>query len=372
MRRAVRTIAALGFAATTSILSIAGCGFFADEQGTGAGSCEDDMNPCTIDACATGMTTHTHVANGETCSRGENDGVCVDGACALTCEAQGTPCKCASDSECPVDKQCIDWSCDMGQCKSTQSPEGQVVDTLEMGDCKSVACQNGTPQTVADANDVPADTLGDCQKPVCNNEMPATIPDDKDKPADTGCVSNSCSAGMVIPKNAVPGTACATGFCDSAGMCVNCLTEKDWKLCGSANCLAKLCTGESCGMQPNAVCQSGFCADGVCCDTACTDECKSCNVTGMVGTCSNIPYYQEDPTYVDPVTMSNLSCNVVVAGSVCNGMGKCLRIINTACNQNASCISNSCVSLKCLGAPGEACAANSQCVSMMCVMGACK
>ncbi len=33
-------------------------------------------------------------------------------------------------------------------------------------------------------------------------------------------------------------------------------------------------------------CASGFCVSGVCCNTACTDQCSSCAVAGLVGTCS--------------------------------------------------------------------------------------
>jgi hypothetical protein len=36
-------------------------------------------------------------------------------------------------------------------------------------------------------------------------------------------------------------------------------------------------------------CQSGHCADGVCCDLDCSADCKVCNLSGRVGTCSLAP-----------------------------------------------------------------------------------
>ena len=35
-------------------------------------------------------------------------------------------------------------------------------------------------------------------------------------------------------------------------------------------------------------CSSTFCAQGVCCDTACAGACKSCALTGTLGTCTNV------------------------------------------------------------------------------------
>src|SRR6476469_2375310 len=46
----------------------------------------------------------------------------------------------------------------------------------------------------------------------------------------------------------------------------------------------KKANGQVCGCAGE--CASGFCADGVCCNVACSDTCKSCALTGSMGTCS--------------------------------------------------------------------------------------
>jgi hypothetical protein len=111
----------------------------------------------------------------------------------------------------------------------------------------------------------------------------------------------------------------------------------------------------------------------VCCDTACTDTCKSCTVGNMKGTCTNIPYYQEDPSYKDPVLMTPASCTNAT-GSVCNGAGACLKKVLKICGSDADCISGKCAmpALVCLGAKGEACSSGGACASGSCnAMGAC-
>jgi hypothetical protein len=64
-------------------------------------------------------------------------------------------------------------------------------------------------------------------------------------------------------------------------------------------------------------CASGFCVDGYCCDTECTGECMACNLPGLEGTCSYIPYGDDpdlecmpDPAYPE-------------CAGACDGMGAC-------------------------------------------------
>ena len=59
-------------------------------------------------------------------------------------------------------------------------------------------------------------------------------------------------------------------------------------------------------------CASGFCANGVCCDTACADQCKACNLTGLVGTCSNKPG--------NPPCTDGTACTT---GETCQANGTC-------------------------------------------------
>ncbi len=52
----------------------------------------------------------------------------------------------------------------------------------------------------------------------------------------------------------------------------------------SAARLYDVTAGASCAT--NSQCATGFCVGGVCCNTACTDQCSSCSLSGLIGTCS--------------------------------------------------------------------------------------
>lgn len=398
-RRAVFTLACAGLFVGTLASLFLGC--FTDYKSE-KGSCQPTMmaiDECTIPKCnADGTPAYEPVPNAEKrlCFRGENEGVCVDGACALTCEAQMTPCKCSSDAACPTDKQCLDWACEAAECKSTLKPDDMLVDTLEVGDCMKSVCKAGMPQPVPDTADIPAEAEKDCRKPACTLEgmqstdpndmdmpddatlddckkdscldgMKVIVNDDTDKPADTGCSVYTCNSGTLTQANAPPGKQVTGGFCDSLGNVVPCLREMDWKACGGKMCKAKLCPAEPC--TANADCQGMFCADGFCCNTACTDECKSCGLTGKEGMCSNIPALAVDESYTDAFGTPNLRCE---NNFLCNGAGMCLKRGGVVCVVDSDCISNKCVmspmsAMKlCLGATGESCANNGQCASNKC------
>lgn len=376
-RSALASVLSLGLPAVFGVFSFAAC--YVDMTSE-KGKCQPPTTPvdeCTVYKCkADGTPAPEPVANAENkvCFRGENEGVCVDGACALTCETQGTPCKCAADTECPVDKQCLDWACDMGQCKSTQVPNGMVVDTLEMFDCKAVQCQNGVPQTVADTADFNTmDTmLGDCKMPACNGDMPSLDPKTDDFPPSNGCTSFTCSAtGDIVPMMSPIGQACAAGACDSTGACVDCLTDTDYSKCKGS---PEKCAVPKCGGQPCAAdneCKTMFCADNFCCDSACTGECKSCGITGKEGTCTSIPYLDGDKSYTDPITMvPGVSCD---APFFCSMAGKCLGGFGAPCTVDGGCLSGKCPmpSKICLGAKDEPCTNNGQCASGTCTANKC-
>ncbi|MBK9264809.1 MAG: hypothetical protein IPM54_34130 [Polyangiaceae bacterium] len=353
----------------------------------------DDGNPCTVGKCLGSGTLHEVVEDGTPCALGENAGVCQKGMCELAC---GLSCRCASDAECPYSTACVTWTCDENkQCKRTDAEDMKPVDTADPNDCKRTVCISGAPQLVNDENDtlpdvlgdckvptcvnmthstmpkdddLPAEIDGDCQKPACNNGNVESAADDADEPTDTECIDRYCADGVPSQQPAQVGTVCSTGVCNAVGACADCLNSLDWGQCGGGACPVKLCTGEPCSGNDSS-CKSGNCVDGVCCNEACTSECKSCNLSGSMGACANIPYYQDDPSYG-----AGMACEVAVAGSKCDGNGKCLRIVGAACLQDFQCISGKCdtLTMKCLGAPGEICATSSQCVSQMCTMGACQ
>ena len=80
-------------------------------------------------------------------------------------------------------------------------------------------------------------------------------------------------------------------------------------------------------------CLSNFCADGVCCNSACNTACKSCNVIGSSGTCSNLPAGSTD----------NAPTNLCVGNSQCDGMGICKKAVGATCATSTECLSGNCV-----------------------------
>lgn len=166
------------------------------------------------------------------------------------------------------------------------------------------------------------------------------------------------------------GAACVGGVCDANGKCVDCLSATDWTTCGGASCLVKRCQGQAC--TAGAECGTGKCVDNHCCNEDCTGECMSCAVAGSEGTCTNVPYYLEDPIYKHPITMVDTKCDIAMKSSKCDGNGVCLKIIEKICNEGADCLSGSCfiqmgaMTGNCLGAAGEPCSDNSLCVSGAC------
>ncbi len=370
-----------------------------------SGSCEDDGNPCTNDTCdANGKPNHIPVedATDVACFLGENEGVCRSGSCELNCITSMTTCKCSTKEDCPADTLCAIWQCTIGTCVSTAVMEGMTADPLQPGDCQKKVCQGGAlkivddpadtptdvkgdcqdpvceagvPKSMANDNDVPmTDMAGDCMKPACNAGTPGVGVDEQDPPAPTECSTFACKPdGTWTAANKNVGDVCSNGpmgeprACDKQGMCASCMNKVDFDKCkmnsSPSPCPVKLCGGATSSSATD--CQSGFLADGVCCDTTCTGECKSCNVAGMIGTCTNVPFYEVDNSYTDPVFMTPAKCDSV---SRCNGMGKCLKIIGKGCTADADCISGKCAAPVnvCLGAKGEPCTNGANCISGVC------
>jgi hypothetical protein len=81
-----------------------------------------------------------------------------------------------------------------------------------------------------------------------------------------------------------------------------------------------------------AQCASGFCVDGVCCDSACDGSCRSCAMTGKVGTCSPV------------ITAPDDTCN---GDSTCDSDGNCRKDLGKACSGPSDCASGSCVDGMC-------------------------
>lgn len=358
LRSAGVALAWLGLSTATMVLSLSAC--FVDVTEGKNGSCEDDGNPCTKDTCVGGAEQHTPDPGLE-CSLENNSGKCNEmGRCVLDCETDPSKCRCNVDTQCPPKDDCGEWTCNLASGNCERGPINENLpappEKQTKGDCKTVVCKGG------EYFDQPEDA------------------DIKDSAGD--CITYECSNGMSLPKAADVNSACTTGTCTASNVCcssnntcVDCVSASDWTKCGGGGCPVKKCNGEDATLDPDPThCKSGFVADGVCCETACTEVCKSCNVMGGVkGVCSDIPYYQPDPSYVPSGGGSTASCDPVTGGALCNGQGQCLKTIGSPCLTGSQCLSGTCSALMtCLGGTGEVCLAGTECLSGMCMGGKCK
>lgn len=110
--------------------------------------------------------------------------------------------------------------------------------------------------------------------------------------ADQTCYSSNCVGGFCCATSC-DGTCmtCETGACKASAygaQGANCRNASVKKHCvGTANlCIAdrSIANGQKCYGALD--CKSGFCADGVCCDASCDGQCRACNLSGTVGTCT--------------------------------------------------------------------------------------
>lgn len=344
---ALRVYFALGSASFfVASATVAGCAVDYETLAEEKGLAVDDGNPCTADKLVNGATTHDPTVREDLAlTVGGNVGVCKSGKFVPNCE--DATCVCSTDADCPNSTDCSTWSCDVAN-----------------GICQETLVAQGTP--------IPTQMVGNCNKEVCDGQGGiAAEPDDMDvAPSDNPCMTNHCADGKSGPPTSEPvGTSCGNNLvCNGKGECSDCLSKMEKAAC--PGCSAKLCAGEACGADGD--CSTAHCADGVCCKSDCTGECMSCGIAGSLGTCTNVPYYQEDASYTDPVFMSpNVACETDFK---CNGNGKCLKIIGIGCAKNTDCISDNCAmpAKVCLGAAGESCFNPSQCASGTCKAGFCE
>lgn len=126
---------------------------------------------------------------------------------------------------------------------------------------------------------------------------------------------------------------------------------------GNGECL--LVNGQPCN--DFAQCLSGFCADGVCCAVSCEGTCKSCNIPGNVGNCT-------EPKDV-PIGWSDDSCDGTTAcGLDANMMGECQegRALGEPCLEPPACINENCKGGYCRLPPNEPCNDSVQCDTNYC------
>jgi len=311
-----------------------------------------DGNPCKDDVCTNGVPSNPNTMMGASCGG------------TLTCNGMGQCIGCTTEADCGVSDKCKTYTCMVnGQCSISYVAAGMALPKGDQtaGDCKVLQCDGmGNTLSNVDTNDIPVD-LKECTVDSCD---PMGNPANTPKALNDMCGSNGDSVcdglGNCLKKG---GTTCAaaneclTGYCTdnvccdgtctnqcmacnltgTAGTCTNLPAgSDDMPLCvGTNSCdglgSCKRDNGQPCGIAGD--CSSGFCADGVCCNTACGDTCKSCNLTGTVGTCTSVPNDVVDPTGPMP-------CNNPYR---CDGSGACKGLNGVTCAQGTECLSNYCV-----------------------------
>jgi hypothetical protein len=358
---------------------------------------------------------------------------CVDGNCNKTC---------LSDNDCDSTHACvkglcgpkpIGQSCSSGaECVSTHCVDGVCCDMACTGGCKSCSLSSapGKCTPIAMGNVDPRGVCQDLTAAMCstNGRCDGAGGCQKYKMG-TMCSPESCTANVYKP----PSTCSATGQCvapDSLPCSPYvCNGTSCFGACtADANCLTpNTCVGNSCGLKglgascsAASECGSKFCAQGVCCDEACTGSCRSCSLTGTLGTCSNVTTGAADPAGLC-VDQGNASCGtngkcqggacqkyakgssckdstcpttgiMFTPGSTCDGNGACVTPPNSSCfpyacgaaGAGANVCRNSCLAdadcaspAVCIGGScglkgfGKACADGAECVSHFCAQGFC-
>lgn len=158
------------------------------------------------------------------------------------------------------------------------------------------------------------------------------------------CVTGQCVDGVCC-ESACTGTCKSCNLMGFAGSCQNVPMNQD-DANGVPACMGtnQSCDGAGVCNKENgqtaadpSECLSGFRADGVCCDSSCTATCKSCNMAGSVGTCTNVALWQDDADTCSGTTLS------------CDGAGACKKEVGQACTMSGECLSEQCVAGVCSG-----------------------
>jgi hypothetical protein len=364
--------ASVGLLAAGITVHVAGCGQSTEGTKETKGQCHaavlEDNNPCTDDKCVGEVVKHDPVADGTACERGMNSGTCNSGFCKLSCATVVTNCACDTGADCPMDTECLKWSCDEKSCKATPQT-GTPIAAQEQGDCKKIVCAaNGGTESKNDDTDRPDDAdachAGNCQDGTTLQDLRKT-----GDPCGAGQTGVCDSSSQCVPCLEGTSTGCVTGdICykttadelkctncnnksqdtdetdtDCGGVCAECKPSGPCKACD----LGKACsTGSDCG-------SSKPCVDGVCCKDLCTGACKACSLG--VGTCDDLPTGSTDPNCpTGRVCASGAGC-VLQAGGACTfdtdcmsgvcslGIDKCAKGLAMApCIEGTDCKSGTC------------------------------
>ncbi|HVW30878.1 MAG TPA: LamG-like jellyroll fold domain-containing protein [Polyangiaceae bacterium] len=321
--------------------------------GTGCDSGVDDGNPCTTDACDSGVVMHTPVAAGTACS----DGNACNGL--ETCNSSAT---CTSGTPPVVDdgNPCTTDACDSATGVShtpvsTGTSCGSAPDACHLAPtCDATAiCQPGAALATGT---VCGDPVDDCHSaPACDASATCsaggTLPTDDGNP----CTTDSCDPSTGVSHILVSaGTACGAApdachgqpACNSSGSCQTgaALPVDD----------GNPCTADSCdpvaGVQHAPVTAGTSCSDGNACNGT-----ETCNGSGACTSGTPPTVDDGNPCTADtcdpatgvhhtPVT-AGTSCsdgNACNGNETCDGSGACTAGTPPTVDDGNPCTADSC------------------------------
>jgi len=274
---------------------------------------------CGASACLTKCATNADCASGNVC----NGTICGK-------KVTGTMCQTAAE--------CASGYCEQGYCCNTGCAATCMSCALTgtQGTCTAIAAG----QAPAAASQCPMATMSTCGNDGKCNGAGAS----EQWSAGTQCMPPSCTGS----------TLTSAGTCDGSGLCkagTNSMCDPfkcgTTSACGvvcatNADCVSpNTCMSGSCGKKPpgstcsaGAECVSTFCVQGVCCNSACTGTCKSCTVTGSVGTCANVPAGQTPTPSTQCTDGGSASCG---NDGTCDGNGACRNYVSSTVCAAASC-----------------------------------
>jgi len=345
---------------------------------TGNPSCSPYVCNGTAITCPSSCTTNANCSSGNTCVNNVCTGLKVNGSpCANGGECQSGFC---------VDGYCCNSSCGascdgcnvtglLGQCSPV--PDGQSGNPscspylcngssatcpsscVTSADCASTHYCNASNQCVLKkTNGTTCAAAAECQSTFC---------------VDGYCCNNACSGGCnacnltgflgtcsVMAGGSTGSPTCSPYVCD--GMLqtcpASCVTNANCAsgfYCSGSTCVAKKANGLTCAT--GGECQSGNCIDGYCCNTTCGGSCDACNLSGSLGSCTNMPGGSTGSPSCSPYL-----CN----GSSASCPGTCSSDAN--CASTFYCSGTSCVAKK---VNGQTCTGANQCQSGNCIDGYC-
>ena len=309
----------------------------------------NDGNACTVDLCTNGTPSNPPQPQNTACGNG------------LVCNASGVCVGCNIASDCMgTDDFCKTRTCSNNQCGFSYTAAGTDLSQGQTaGNCKVLECDGaGNTVTSVDTSDKPVDG-NPCTQDLCSAQGNPSNPPTAINSACSVNGNDACDGNGTCKKSlgrtCGGGTECVSTFCVD-GVCCNATCTTTCRACNVAGTVGTCsdvpigtedgtCSGTSaCNVgadcddkvgqvcSSNGSCLSSFCVDGVCCESACNSACKSCNSSGSVGICSNVPAGQTD----------NNPTNICTGSNECDGNGVCRKVTGSLCALAAECLSGHC------------------------------